>query len=165
MLLGVISDTHGYLPDTIHDAFRGVDKIVHAGDVGSYSVILELQSIAPVTGVLGNNDYDGFGGILTPLLSFTAGGVDFKVAHFQRKVGWPGEPGTVRICGHTHVPRLERENGSYLLNPGSTTYPRAGSNPSAAVVEVDGGKVLDIRFCDLTAGDGQDHNPRDWSVY
>ncbi len=57
--IGVIADTHGLFDQAIIRHFRGVDHILHAGDIGKRSVIEELQSIAPVTAVSGN--VDGFG--------------------------------------------------------------------------------------------------------
>ena len=55
--LGVISDTHGTLPAAVHDALAGVNHILHAGDVGPGDVITELETIAPVSAVLGNTDH------------------------------------------------------------------------------------------------------------
>jgi len=56
MKIGVISDTHNHFDPKIPALFAGVDHILHAGDIGLPWVILELESIAPVTAVLGNND-------------------------------------------------------------------------------------------------------------
>ncbi|HAV64105.1 MAG TPA: YfcE family phosphodiesterase, partial [Verrucomicrobiales bacterium] len=56
MRIGVISDTHGYLDPKIPALFQGVEHILHAGDIGYASIILELEQIAPVTAVLGNTD-------------------------------------------------------------------------------------------------------------
>lgn len=59
MKLGLISDTHGYLHPRIHDLFSDVDEILHAGDIDSDDVLIELQAIAPVTAVRGNMDMRG----------------------------------------------------------------------------------------------------------
>jgi hypothetical protein len=56
MKIGAISDTHGYFDPKIVKLFAGVDHILHAGDIGLPWLILELEQIAPVTAVLGNND-------------------------------------------------------------------------------------------------------------
>ena len=58
MKIGVISDTHGFLDPKIFELFAGVEHILHAGDIGFASIILELQEIAPVTAVYGNTDAD-----------------------------------------------------------------------------------------------------------
>src|SRR6516225_8854270 len=59
MKIGVISDTHNYFDPRIPDLFKGVEHILHAGDVGLPIIVLELESIAPVTVVSGNTDAAG----------------------------------------------------------------------------------------------------------
>ena len=50
--IGVISDTHGLVRPEALAALRGVDRIVHAGDIGSADVLARLETIAPVTFVV-----------------------------------------------------------------------------------------------------------------
>lgn len=50
MKFGVLSDTHGFLDPRIFELFTGVSHILHAGDIGPDSIIIELETIAPVTG-------------------------------------------------------------------------------------------------------------------
>ncbi len=61
MLIGVISDTHGYFDPRLPDVFRGVERILHAGDIGSLEVVERLEAIAPVVAVHGNMDRAGRG--------------------------------------------------------------------------------------------------------
>ena len=49
MRLGVISDTHGRLRPEVFTHFDGVDRILHAGDIGDPDILVELAAIAPVT--------------------------------------------------------------------------------------------------------------------
>ncbi|WP_243135301.1 metallophosphoesterase family protein, partial [Alkalibaculum bacchi] len=61
MKVGVISDTHipkktKELPKFVLDTFQGIDSIIHAGDIMTIDVIYQLNEIAPVTAVAGNND-------------------------------------------------------------------------------------------------------------
>ena len=56
MIIGLISDTHGLFRPEIARAFAGVDRILHAGDVGSHAVLEALAKIAPVEAVFGNVD-------------------------------------------------------------------------------------------------------------
>ena len=56
MKIGLISDTHNHLDPRVPTIFAGVDHILHAGDVGLSLILNELELIAPVTAVLGNND-------------------------------------------------------------------------------------------------------------
>ena len=59
--LGIITDTHipqriKTLPPRVFDVFRGVDRILHAGDINSRRVLDQLAHIAPVEAVAGNAD-------------------------------------------------------------------------------------------------------------
>ena len=79
--IGLIADTHGTLDPDVLDLFRGVDHIVHAGDVGKRSVLRRLEKIAPVTAVAGNTDSGKLAKELPQQASGESGGVRFLVAH------------------------------------------------------------------------------------
>ena len=56
MIIGVVSDTHGFFDTRLGELLAGVELILHAGDVGKQEVLDELQRIAPVRAVRGNVD-------------------------------------------------------------------------------------------------------------
>lgn len=61
MRIGVVADTHvgehlRAVPDEVVDVLRGVDLILHAGDLNTRAVIRVLERIAPVVAVRGNHD-------------------------------------------------------------------------------------------------------------
>jgi putative phosphoesterase len=156
MRVAVIADTHRHLPETVHRLFAGSDLILHAGDIGSPSVYAELELIAPVIAVLGNNDYP-FDYPSTPYSRReTLAGVDVFLAHQPLEVerylrgctGVDGAPGLPGICihGHTHQPRNELVFGVLMLNPGAVYRPRGGSEPSVAVMELSDGRLQELRF-------------------
>ena len=60
-VIGLISDTHGRLPDEALAAMADVDHIIHAGDIGGPEILHALEALAPTTAVLGNNDFDEYG--------------------------------------------------------------------------------------------------------
>lgn len=130
MLVGVVSDTHGRLPETIAEALTGVDRIIHAGDVGSEGVLDELRSIAPVTAVRGNMDSGRLAWRLPDRAVLRAGPHRVLVGHIESHLRAGGVPeGTdVLVCGHTHRLRIERVGGLLVVNPGSAGGdPRDGS--------------------------------------
>ncbi len=46
------------------------------------------------------------------------------------------------LYGHTHVPKIETLNGVQVMNPGSLTLPRGGSERSYGIIEIsDSGDV------------------------
>ena len=62
MRIGLVSDTHIWqaeeaLPPELIETFRGVDLILHAGDIFSLHVLDELERIAPVLAARGDDDY------------------------------------------------------------------------------------------------------------
>ena len=57
--IGVISDTHDFFDPQIRELFKGVDHIIHGGDIGLPWILLQLEEIAPVTAVSGNTDEAG----------------------------------------------------------------------------------------------------------
>jgi len=73
-VIGVVSDTHGLLRPEALRRLRGVDRIVHAGDIGTPGVLRALEAIAPVTAVRGNNDRGAWARALpeTTTLTFLA---------------------------------------------------------------------------------------------
>jgi hypothetical protein len=65
MRIGLISDTHiptaaKELWPQVYEAFRGVDLIMHAGDLMVPEVIDWLEVVAPVMAVWGNGDFRGW---------------------------------------------------------------------------------------------------------
>lgn len=142
--LGIISDTHGRLSEGVLGAFAQVDYILHAGDIGSLSVLLKLESLGvPVYAVLGNNDWADYGPDVHPELSATIAGTRIWMSHYPEDAEAAAASGTydLAIHGHTHIPRDEVRNGCRIINPGSASRPRGGSNKCVAIVEVEDGKV------------------------
>lgn len=147
MRIGIVSDLHGHVPAALHDELHWVDRILCAGDVQREEVLWELETIAPVICVRGNNDWSL--GKLPASSTFTLGGVKFFMAHFPSDMG--KRPAGTQVCvhGHTHVPRDETRGGVRFLNPGSTTFPRGGSEPSCMRAVVEGGKISNVQLIAL----------------
>lgn len=146
--IGVIADTHGFLPEAAVAALRGVDAIVHAGDIGDGYVLEELEAIAPVTGVRGNNRYASENR-LPVVASARLGGVRIALSHrAQDLIPQALEAADMRIAvtGHTHRPEIEEREGVLWVNPGSPTQPRGGAAPSVAVVEIRASGELSARI-------------------
>ena len=124
----------------MHEAFAGVDHILHAGDVGSIDVITELEAIAPVSAVIGNTDY----GIQLPetrleefwgekIMIHHIVDVDFPSQHVRTILN-SDQPDIV-VFGHTHVPFEERRDRVWYINPGSASRPRDNSSASVAILD------------------------------
>ena len=146
--VGVIADTHcpeflERLPDRIFEVLRGVDLILHAGDVNATDTIAALERIAPVEAVRGDHDR---GLTSLPLTrELTVEGKRIVLVHGNRS-RWVEEPETLLwtlslgylhpnsslpqslhqrfseadaiVFGHTHRAHIETRGGTLLFNPG-----------------------------------------------
>lgn len=138
MLIGIVSDTHGALPDTIETAFSGVERIVHAGDIGSPGVLTRLEAIAPVVAVRGNMDIGELQWRLPDTAAPRIGEHRLLVAHNAHAIGRDLPSGVdVVITGHTHRAAVERKGAVLSVNPGSAGgHNRDGRGPTAALLDL-----------------------------
>ena len=121
MLLGVISDTHGLLRPEAVEALRGVQQVIHAGDVGSPEILKKLATVAPVTAVRGNVDTDPWAQQLPETQVLETGGISIYLLHDLTQLDVKPEAAGFRvvISGHSHIPKQEVRNGVLYFNPGS----------------------------------------------
>ena len=61
--------------------------------------------------------------------------VTLSHGHIYNKDYLPEYHGNIIICGHTHIPVLEKEKNIIYANPGSIGLPRGGSNKSYLVFD------------------------------
>jgi hypothetical protein len=121
MKIGVVSDTHGLFRPEIKRALKGVERILHLGDVGDISVLKELGKIAPVTAVRGNTDREGPSSELpeTEVVLIADRYVymlhDLKLLHLDPAAG----KFAAVLFGHTHLPNYDVRKGVLYFNPGS----------------------------------------------
>jgi len=142
-LIGVISDTHGLLRPEAIEALRGVDLILHAGDVGSSDVLEKLEKIAPVVAVRGNNDKGEWAEELPHWEVTKIGAVSIYIIHDVKEIDLsPAAAGfQVVVSGHSHKPSVEDRKGVLYVNPGSAGPRRFRLPVSVARLSVDGDTV------------------------
>lgn len=150
-----MSDTHGQVDLALAAVkefiFRGIEAVIHCGDIGSDMVLTEMTSMLqtldiPVYAVLGNTDmhidYSTFPDNVGVRLMGRFGEIELagrRIAvmhsddedHFER---------TVDSCdydyvffGHTHVCHDEKREKTRLINPGAAGR---GMHPSCAVLDL-----------------------------
>jgi len=119
--LGIVSDTHGLLRPEVIRVLRGVDQILHLGDVGKFSVLESLGEIAPVTVVRGNVDREGQCATLPETEVVLAEGQYIYMLHDLKSLHL--DPAAAKfaavLSGHTHVPNFHTKKGVLYFNPGS----------------------------------------------
>jgi putative phosphoesterase len=148
--IGVISDTHGRIPSGIPNDFKGVDLIIHAGDIGEQAVLDKLSKIAPVAAVRGNMDFGKWTRRLPETEVIEIGQIILYVLHIANRLDAdPVKTGfKAVISGHTHRPDLSEKDGVMFINPGSASYPKFGHPASAALIQIKGND-LSVNFIRL----------------
>lgn len=145
-VIGLISDTHGQLRAGVHEAFRGIELILHAGDVGGDEILDELALIAPVEAVYGNTDAPG-----NPRLRGTIvreiGGVLIQLQHGHESGRLTADAllerfhATVIVYGHTHKQSVTRREGRLVINPGAAGPRRFHLMPSVGLLTIRDGEA------------------------
>jgi len=119
--IAVLSDTHGLLRPEVLPKLKGVDSILHLGDVGDPRILDTLREHAPVTAVRGNVDTKGPCSRLpeTEVLLIEGGYLymlhDIGTLHL--------DPAAAKFAavlyGHSHKAEIRHHKGVLYFNPGS----------------------------------------------
>jgi putative phosphoesterase len=136
----VIADTHGLVHDRVADVFGGVDRIVHAGDIGGAHVLKALRALAPVVSTRGNND-DATG---EDIRRVTIGGLRVLLTHILPRPRRPAarvveslrrRPADFVVFGHSHLPHHETIDGVVYFNPASAGPRRFDLPVAVGIIE------------------------------
>lgn len=147
MRLGIISDTHGHLPNAVFDVFSQVDHILHGGDIGDPDLLIELEALAPVTAVYGNTDGFDIRQRCPQVAKLELDGMYVTVTHGDQ-FGTPDPQvlhasfpeAEIIVFGHTHRPLLELVDKTVtVMNPGSAGAPRGDAPASVGIMELEPG--------------------------
>ncbi|HXW97492.1 MAG TPA: metallophosphoesterase family protein [Gemmatimonadales bacterium] len=158
MRLGIISDTHGLLRPEVFEVFAAVDRILHAGDIGSLDLLTDLEAIAPVTAVHGNTDGWELRDRIPALIEERIEGLDFVLTHGDQ-LGSPTPAllheaypnADVIVYGHTHRPLLTTVDVVVtVMNPGGAGRRRFDLPPSVGIMELESGLPPRARLVPLT---------------
>ena len=135
--IGILSDTHiptraRELPKRLGEVFGDVDHIIHAGDYVNYSVIVDLQKLAPITGCYGNMDPTTLKNKLPKVATLRIEDWVIKIIHNlgrgSRIKAFQKSGVNIIIHGHTHKSSIKREKNLLIINPGSATNSFITSN-------------------------------------
>lgn len=151
MKILVISDTHGEL-GKVYEVYRNlknVDMILHLGDYIKDAEDLAKRLDIPVKAVKGNMDGGMSKEDTSHIVSTDAGdilithghmdGVNYDITNLVYRA--MEEKCKMVFFGHTHIPYLEKSDDITIMNPGSLTRPRDGSDGSYGIVEINDGKA------------------------
>lgn len=155
MRIGVISDTHmpsvaDKLPGRVFAEFRGLDMILHAGDIVTLSVLESLAKLSRVIAVCGNMDRLEVCAELPHKTVVEAEGCRIGLTHgFGPPDGllenvrreFEGEKVDAIVFGHSHHAFNEVKDGILFFNPGTPTDRRFSHSLSIGLLEVDDSKI------------------------
>ena len=160
---GIISDTHFTntgknelyykLLNQLKEIFKGVDEIIHAGDVSESFFLKDMENIAPVRCVRGESDkIPG----LENFINFEVGKYTLGIIHKKPEnieAFFKEHNIHILIFGHTHQPLIKgTPYNTLLINPGSPTKPIAPvpkkgfdqpiARPSVITLKIDNDNIL-----------------------
>jgi putative phosphoesterase len=131
MKIGLLSDTHGDLDPKIFEHFKNCDEVWHAGDIGSMSLIDQLEQFKPLRAVFGNIDDIKIQQRCAEDLWFTCEGLQIWMTHIggappkfnpRVKQMLSKKKPDIFICGHSHILKVMRDsthNNLLFINPGA----------------------------------------------
>lgn len=137
--------------------FRGVDLIVHAGDLCCLEVLDPLRNIAPVVSIWGNNDGELVRRIMPASLSLRFLGCRVDVIHGHgggsaltqaRRLADGMKAASCVIFGHSHHSYNDNHGETLLFNPGSPTDKRSSGRRSVGILTIE--QKVDGRIIELT---------------
>lgn len=146
MRILIVSDTHRRNENyfEVLEKKGPFDRVIHCGDVEGSEYVISTRPGCPVDMVAGNNDF------FTELpreLETRIGKYKVLVTHghnyyVSMNTSILSQEAAARgmdvvMYGHTHKPVVEKENGVWVINPGSLAYPRQeGRRPSYIIMEL-----------------------------
>ena len=135
--IAVLSDTHGLLRPEVVEAIAGCDAIIHGGDINKPEIIEQLQEIAPVYVVRGNNDKE-WAEHIPGTLTFQIEDCRFFLVQDKKEVPIDLSGMDAVIFRHSHKYCEQFIDGRLWLNPGSCGKRRFDQEITLAILTVDG---------------------------
>ena len=163
MRIAVLSDTHSPrfwtgCPPQVAAALDGVDLILHAGDVCLRETLEELEQLAPVRAVRGNNDGEDvtdWGARET--LEVDLDGLRVAMIHDSGPKSGRGPrlkrlfpDADLVVFGHSHIPWDEQHAGQRAFNPGAPTDKRRQPRGTMGELVIEDGVLLSARIFPVT---------------
>ena len=160
--IGLISDTHGFLDETVFEHFKDCHEIWHGGDFGNIEIAngLAAQSGLTIRGVYGNIDGNDIRAIYPEKLHFTCEKVNVFMQHIG---GYPNRyaPGVKKeiidhqsklfISGHSHILKVMYDENLHCLhmNPGAAG--KQGWHKVRTIIRfvIDGEEMKDCEVIEL----------------
>ena len=158
--IGLISDTHGFVPERLFYFFEKTDEIWHAGDFGNMATADKLSAFKPLRGVYGNIDGADVRAVYPLHQRFICEQTDVWMTHIG---GYPGRyerhvkpqifnnPPMLFISGHSHILKVIYDSKLNFLhiNPGAAGYAGFHKVCTAVRFVIDGNNIRDLEVWEM----------------
>lgn len=158
--IGLLSDTHSFLDESLFEYFDHCDEIWHAGDIGTLHLLERLEAFRTTRAVYGNIDNAKIRAACPLNQIFTIGGIKVLMTHIG---GYPGrytprvrqlldeEQPDLYICGHSHILKVMPDKKRNLLhiNPGAAGEHGFHKIKTAIRFGIEDGRIKDMEVIEL----------------
>lgn len=158
--IGILSDTHGYMPPQLYDFFKDCDELWHAGDWGDLQTFDAINSFKPLKTVWGNIDGKELRTEMPESVVFEAEQLKVLMIHIG---GYPGKYSArclelikqnrpdIVVCGHSHILKIMRDKtyGLMHFNPGAAGFKGFHSLSTALRFVIDGKQMKDMEVWEM----------------
>jgi uncharacterized protein len=163
--IGLLSDTHGDIPDRVLTFFEPVDEIWHAGDIGNAETADYLAAYRPLKAVYGNIDGQDIRISYPQHQRFLCEQVDVWMTHIG---GYPGyydrsvkpdiynNPPKLFISGHSHILKViyDKKLSLLHLNPGAAGKKGFHKVLTAMRFIIDGSDIRELDIWEFQRSEG-----------
>ena len=160
MKIGLLSDTHSFLDDDFFNLFSECDEIWHAGDVGNFKIIDQLEAFKPTVGVYGNIDDKSIRAAWPLNVLEVREGMKIFMTHIAGKPGkyykrvqkiLIEERPDLVICGHSHILRViyDKKLEHLHMNPGACGHHGFHQIRTALRFDINNGKIENAEVIEL----------------
>lgn len=155
--IGLLSDTHGTLPEKAFEFFSNCKQIFHAGDIGKTEILDSLEKISTVKAVYGNIDGTEIRIRTKEIICESIEGVKICMMHIG---GYPGryekkareiianEHPNLFISGHSHILKVmyDKRNKLLHINPGASGNSGMHHKITLVRFDVDKGEIKNLEI-------------------
>lgn len=158
--IGLISDTHSVIPESVLKFMEDVDEIWHAGDIGSIEVVHKLPGNKKFRAVYGNIDGSEIRSSFNEIEVFECEGITVLLMHIG---GYPGKYSKqakeifdstkidLFISGHSHILKVmyDKKLDMMHINPGAAGMSGFHEKQTAVKFVVDDQQIKDLQIFNL----------------
>ncbi len=157
-IIGLISDTHGFIDPAIYTYFENCDEIWHAGDIGECPEFKELREFKTFRAVFGNIDTHERQYLYPENVICEIEGLKFLITHIA---GSPPKLSArvkkiikenqiaVLICGHSHIVKVVKDPLVVYINPGAAGKQGFHHQRTIMRMHVENKKIVNLELIDL----------------